>query len=158
MNTRTLPRLFDRDSWLDSLFVDVKDLMPVSGVGDQGGGLAVSEDNGQVYVEAHLPGLKAEEIEVTYDKGVVWVRGQKEEKEEKLETKDRKYYRKASHSFSYRVVVPGDIDPQAEPSAHYDQGVIRLAFAKKKLAEPRKIQISCKDPQSSSVTSCCSKN
>jgi HSP20 family protein len=104
-------------------------------------GLTVSEDKDRVYVEAHLPGLKPEHIEMTYENGVLWIRGEKEEEEK---DKKKKYYRKASSSFSYRVQIPGVIDEKKEPEASYKDGVMKIAFAKVQKTTSKKINIKTK--------------
>ena len=101
-------------------------------------GLSVWEDEKHVYVEAAVPGLEAENVEVTYEKGVLWVRGNKHD-EEKDENK--KFYRKASSAFSYRVSVPGDIDENMEPQATYKNGVMKVVFQKRPEVQPKKITI-----------------
>ncbi len=40
-------------------------------------GLSVYEDENNVYIEAALPGIRPEEIEMTFDKGVLWVKAEK---------------------------------------------------------------------------------
>lgn len=102
----------------------------------QESGLTISEDDKNVYVEASLPGLKPEEIEVTFERGVLWIRGEKKEEE-----KRKKYYRKASSTFSYRVHVPGAIDEQKEPDATYKDGIMKVSFSKTNGAKARKIKI-----------------
>jgi HSP20 family protein len=99
-------------------------------------GLSVSEDEKNVYVEASMPGLDAKDIEVTFDKGVVWVKGEAKEEE-----KNKKYYRRASRSFSYRVAVPGEVNPDAEPEATYKNGVMTVTFAKSPKKQPKKIAV-----------------
>lgn len=104
----------------------------------QDSGLTVSEDDKNIYVEAAVPGLDPDKVEVTYDKGVLWIRGNQEQ-EEKDDKK--KYYRKASSSFSYHVAVPGKIDEQAEPNAVCKNGVMRVTFAKVPEVQPKKITV-----------------
>ncbi len=99
-------------------------------------GLSISEDDQNVYVEAAMPGLEPEDIEVSFDKGVLWLKG-----EAKEETTKKKYYRKATSSFSYRVVVPGEIDPNKEPVATYKNGVMKVTFAKSAASQPKKIKV-----------------
>lgn len=118
-----LPSLFDEDEWTSFL--------PSSG-------LSVSEDDKHVYIEAAVPGLDAEKIEVTYEKGILWIRGNQEEQEE---NKQKKYYRKASSSFSYRVAVPGEIDETEEPKASYKNGIMKVIFNKLVKTEPKKLKI-----------------
>ena len=99
-------------------------------------GLTVSEDDKNVYVEAELPGLTPEDVEVTFDKGVLWVKGEAGE-----EDKSKKYYRRSQRSFSYRVAVPGDIDLGKDPDAEYKNGVMTVTFAKSPVAQPKKIAV-----------------
>ncbi len=101
-------------------------------------GLSVYEDENKVYVEAAVPGINPKDVEVTFQDGYLWVRGEAKEEEE---NKKKKYYRKATRSFSYRVALPGDIDDKKEPEATYKHGVMTVAFAKSAKVQPKKIQI-----------------
>lgn len=101
--------------------------------------ISLSEDEKNVYVEAHLPGVPQDKIEITQDKGILWIRGEVQEKEE---NKDKKYYYKATQSFSYRIALPGNIDENKEPSGSYENGVAKVVYPKQTIAGPKKIQIS----------------
>jgi HSP20 family protein len=85
-----------------------------------------------------MPGLEADDIEVTYHKGQLWLRGSKKEEEK---DKKKKYYRYASSSFNYRLAVPGNIDEKVEPDAEYKNGVMKVTFKKMSEAQPKKITI-----------------
>ena len=99
-------------------------------------GLTVSEDKDHVFVEAYLPGLTPEDIEVTIEKGMLWIRGEKKEEEK---NKKKKYYRKAMSSFAYRVQVPHLIDEKKELEAKYIDGVMKITFKKAKQSRAKKI-------------------
>lgn len=101
-------------------------------------GLSISEDEKNVYVEAALPGIDPNNIEVTYQDGYVWVHGEIKEEEK---DKKRKYYRQSAQSFSYRVAIPGDVDPNVEPEATYKNGMMIIAFAKSPASQPKRIKI-----------------
>jgi HSP20 family protein len=101
-------------------------------------GLSVCEDENKVYIEAAVPGIDPKNVDVTFQDGYVWVRGETKEEEE---DKQKKYYRKASRSFSYRVAVPGDVDATKDPEATYKHGVMTIAFTKSPKAQPKKIQV-----------------
>ena len=101
--------------------------------------ISLSEDEKNVYVEAHLPGVPQNKVEITQDKGILWIRGEAQEKEENQE---KKYYYKATQSFSYRVAMPGNIDENKEPTASCDNGVVKVTYPKQAIAGPKKIQIS----------------
>ena len=94
---------------------------------DAQSGVSVSDDKTHIYVEAQLPGLKAEDIEISYEKGMLWISGEKKEEEE---DKKKRYYRRASSSFSYQIHVPCPIDEKKEPDAVYQDGVLRVSFSK----------------------------
>ena len=101
-------------------------------------GLSVAEDDKNVYIEANMPGLKADNIEVTFQKGELWIRGERKEEEK---DKDRKYYRMASSEYSYRVMIPGEVEEKAEPSVNYKDGVLTATFKKVAKSEPKRISV-----------------
>ena len=118
-----LPSVLDDEDW--------RSFLPSSG-------LTVSEDDGHVYVEAAVPGIDPDKLEVTYDKGVLWIRGSEEQKSE---DKGRKYYRQASNSFSYRIVVPGNVDEAAEPDVVCKNGIMKVTFIKVPETQPKKLTV-----------------
>ncbi|HAZ16261.1 MAG: hypothetical protein A2Y28_01800 [Chlamydiae bacterium GWC2_50_10] len=101
-------------------------------------GLSVYEDEEHVYVDASLPGIQAGEIEMTFEKGILWI---KAEKQEEHEEKHKKYYRKATSAFSYRVAIPGEIEERREPEALFKEGILKVTFQKSKKSETKKIPI-----------------
>lgn len=105
-------------------------------------GLSVYEDENNIYVEAAVPGIDPKNVDVTFQDGYVWVRGETKEEEG---NQKKKYYRKASRSCSYRVAVPGDVDTTKDPEATYKHGVMTIAFAKSPKAQPKKIQVKTDD-------------
>ena len=116
------PSFFEDQDWtLPTLFQD---------------GLTLSEDEKNIYVEAAVPGVDSKNIEVTFDKGILWIRGEAKEEEKK-----RTFYRKASRSFSYRTTLPGAVEKGTEPEAESKNGVIQVTFKKVPTAEPKKIKI-----------------
>jgi HSP20 family protein len=99
-------------------------------------GLSISEDDKNVYVKAAVPGIEPKEVEVTFDKGVLSIRAESNEKEEK-----RKMIRESRQSFVYQVTVPGDIDYNVEPEATCKHGMMTVKFAKSAKSKPKKITI-----------------
>jgi HSP20 family protein len=100
-------------------------------------GITISEDDKNVYIETAVPGLDPDKIEVTFEKGTLWVRGNNETEE----NDSKKYYKKAATSFSYRIIVPGEIDFNTEPHAICKNGVMKVTFAKHPQVQPKKIAI-----------------
>lgn len=104
-------------------------------------GLSVSSDDKNIYVEAHVPGLTAKDVEVSLDsEGVLWIKGEKKEEEK---DKVKRYYRKASHTFSYCLPLWEEVDQKVEPEATCKDGIMKLTFAKKKekRIESKKIKV-----------------
>jgi HSP20 family protein len=93
-------------------------------------GLDVYETEGEVVIKAAVPGVDPQKVDVSYQDGRLWIRGEVEEEE-----KGKKYYRKSARSFDYALDVP-NVDPAAEPkSAMAENGVLVVTFAK---AKPKK--------------------
>lgn len=101
-------------------------------------GISISEDEKKVYVTAALPGIAEEDIDITFNKGLLWIKGDTKTEEE---DKKRKFYRRATSSFSYRVAVPGEIDPNSEPEATFKNGVMAITFTKSPASQPKKISV-----------------
>lgn len=138
--TKLLPSIFNRD-FPDFLFrfpviSDFEGYLKPTERGDQG--LNVYEENNDFIIEAALPGLKNEEIDINLRKGVLWIKGEKKQEES---DKDKKYYRKSFCTYSYSVALPDQIDDNQEPEASYDNGVLKVVFRKAKSAEAKKISI-----------------
>lgn len=135
-----LPSIFNRDlpDYIFRLptFADFEGL--VKGLDRNDQGLNVYEENNNFIVEAALPGLKNDEIEINIHKGVLRIKGEKKEEDS---DKDKKYYRKSYSSFSYNVAIPDQIDDREEPEASYNNGVLKVTFKKAKNAESKKITI-----------------
>ncbi len=100
--------------------------------------VSVYEDQNHIYVEAGVPGLNPEDIEVTLEKGLLWIRG---EKQEEKEEKEVKYHSKASSSFSYKVYLPSKIEETKMPEATCEKGVLTITFTKSKASIPQKILV-----------------
>lgn len=88
-------------------------------------GLSVSENDNDVFVEAQLPGLKQDDIEVKLDENILWITGEKKE-----EKSDKRYYQKASTSFSYKLALPKGVDTSKEPEASFENGELKVVFHK----------------------------
>ena len=119
--------------WPSIWDLDEEELMPST----TGENLDVYETKDEVVVTANVAGIPDEKVDITFEKGVLWIRATSEE-----ETKEgRKYYRKASRSYSYKVAVPGNIDVKIDPEAKIEKGVVTVTFKKAEEAKPKKIAV-----------------
>lgn len=100
------------------------------------GGLSISEDDKYVYIEAAVPGVDPDEVEMTFHNGVLKIHGKAKQEEKK----DRKNYRSMTSEFSYQVAVR-DVDPNEDPEATCKNGVMEVKFAKSKAAQPKQIKV-----------------
>jgi len=101
-------------------------------------GLTLSEDKKNVYVEASLPGLNSSDIDVSIDRGILTISGEKKEEED---DREKKYYRRASRSYSYSIAIPGNIDETHEPKATYKDGIMKIVFSKSQQQQGKKIVV-----------------
>lgn len=138
--TNLLPSIFNRDFpeyiFRVPMLADLEGL--TNGLDRDSQGLNIYEENNNFIVEAAVPGLKEDEIEINIHKGVLRIKG---EKKEEQSDKEKKYYRKSYSSFSYSVALPDQIDDREEPEATYTNGVLKICFKKAKNAESKKITI-----------------
>lgn len=121
-----------------SSLLDDEDMWPA--VGTSSTGLEVTEDEQNVYVDAAVPGIDAENVDVTFEKGVLMITAKQEEKEE---NKKRKVYRQFSRNFSYRAAMPVDVD-QDKVSADVKDGVVYVTLPKSAHVQPKKVTVTKK--------------
>jgi HSP20 family protein len=100
-------------------------------------GITISEDTQNVYVEVHLPGLKASDLDISFHQNTLWVKGEK--KEEEI-AKDRKFYKRAKSSYFYQVDLPTEVEENTE-EASYKDGVLLVTFKKSCRSPTRKISV-----------------
>ena len=129
------------DRLLEDAFV-----MPRSGDGQSWGGpaLNVYEEGDQLTVEAHLPGLKPEDLDINVEQGVLTISGQITTDEER---KERNYLVREHRTgrFSRSLRLPATYDSDG-CTANFEHGVLKLAFPKSEAAKPRRIQIGGSQP------------
>ncbi len=125
---------------MDRLLEDAV-VMPRNGDGQGWGGpaLNVYEDGDTLVVEAQLPGLKPEDLDINVEQGVLTISGQTTAEEEH---KARAYLIREHRTgrFSRSLRLPATYNPDA-CQANFEHGVLRLSFPKSEAAKPRRIQI-----------------
>lgn len=130
-----LPTLFNRDLFQFPEFMpDFKQLQNLGS--DQG--LTVYEEGNNIVVEAHMPGLKPEEIKAGVNNGMLKISGKKKEEEK---DKNRNFYRKSVRSYAFSVALPDQIDANLEPEASYEDGVLKVTLQKAKSSQEKNITI-----------------
>ena len=124
-----VPAVFDEDNWLSQLF-------------DTGTstGLDVYETNDAIVVEAQVPGIKEENIEINIDGNVLTINATQKETEEQKDKKKTVYKSTRQTSFSYSTNLPRIVDP-SKADAEVEQGVLKITIPKSEEDKPKKIEV-----------------
>ena len=100
----------------------------------------ISEDNKEYVVRAELPGLKKQDVNVTFENGILNISG---ERRQEKEEKGRRYHRvECSYgTFSRSFTMPSDTNPD-QINAEFKDGVLYVHVAKSESAKPKQIAVS----------------
>ena len=94
-----------------------------------------------VEVYAFAPGLDASKIEVTLDRGVLRIAGERASGIPESEKPVQIYAReRLAGTFSRTVSLPDDIDP-TQVNASYREGVLQISIALRESAQPKRITV-----------------
>jgi HSP20 family protein len=94
---------------------------------------------GSVEIYAFAPGIDPTKVDVTIDRGVLTIAG---ERAPTAQDKDASVYSRERPSGSFRraISLPEDADP-ANVQATYRDGVLRISVARREAAQPKRITI-----------------
>jgi HSP20 family protein len=120
---------------LDRALGDVADSATISWIPH----VDVHEEAERFVVAADLPGVDGKNIEITADKGVLTIKGERHS--EKKSSKDG-YERveRASGTFLRRFTLPESVDAEAIKASHVN-GVLEISIPKRPTEQPRRIEI-----------------
>lgn len=94
-----------------------------------------------VEVYAFVPGLDASKVEVTLDRGVLRIAGERPSGVPEDDTTVQIYAReRGAGSFTRTVALPDDVDP-AQVNASYRDGVLQISIARRESAQPTRITV-----------------
>ena len=138
-NPNLLPQSFFRvPKSLWNFFDDLQEKMMSPWGGEIGNtGISVSEDDEHVYVEANLPGMTEDDLDISLHQNILRIKG---EKKEEVEEQNKRYYRRAQNNFFYQVDLPAQVEEDTEEGS-LENGILRLSFKKTKQAQMKKINI-----------------
>ncbi|MCE3268795.1 MAG: hypothetical protein K0R49_1047, partial [Burkholderiales bacterium] len=97
------------------------------------------EDQHQYIIEADLPGVKQDNIEVYMDNGCLSIKGERKE-EKKVEKGNYARTERIQGTFCRRFMLPDTADTE-NINASFEDGVLKLRIPKAEVAKPRKIAI-----------------
>lgn len=123
-----------RDNWARSLMRDAGDEDNLVGQYP----VDIHEDENHLFVEAEMPGFKKNEIEVTFENGLLTINATRDQKSDGKQTphlKERRFHR-VMRSFT----LPNTLD-ESSVQAHLEDGVLHLKINKREEIKPRKIEV-----------------
>ena len=99
----------------------------------------VTEDANNYYVRAELPGIKAEELDLSVTGDSVSISGERKIPTEKENARYHRREREAG-KFSRVISVPSPIDPE-KAEARCAEGVLTVVLPKSEAAKPKQIAV-----------------
>lgn len=94
-----------------------------------------------VEVYAFAPGLDASKIDVSLDRGVLRISGERASGIPEDDVKVHVYAReRGAGNFTRAVSLPDDVDP-AQVNASYRDGVLQISIARRESAQPKRINV-----------------
>jgi HSP20 family protein len=99
----------------------------------------VSEDDGKMLIEAEMPGIAPEDVELTVDDGILTLKGKKSLKKDG-EKRGWLMTERASGSFMRSFALPSSTEIDGI-QASYDKGVLLVEIPKKPPKVPKQIKV-----------------
>ncbi len=99
----------------------------------------LSETDNEVVVKASLPGVKAEDVDISVNDGILTVKGEKKYDDK---TEGENFYRREIRygAFSRSIPLPAAVD-QDKAEAAFADGVLTVTLPKSAEAKPKQIKI-----------------
>lgn len=119
-----MPTLLDEDDWYD--------------FSDQG--MTVYETDDDVVVEAHIPGVPENKVDVSVEGGVVTIKAEHEESEEEKKKKKVVYRQSRQSKYLYTTSLPCPVKAD-KAEAEVVNGVLKLTLPKAEEVKPKKITV-----------------
>ena len=99
----------------------------------------IKEESDKFVLQADLPGVKPEEIDVSMEDGVLTIQGEKKT-EAKNEREGYKRVERTSGTFHRRFSLPDTANPDGI-SAKTNYGVLEIVIPKREAVQPKKINV-----------------
>jgi HSP20 family protein len=101
--------------------------------------LDVVENKDEFVVKASLPGLNPDDLEITYDKNLLTIKGEIKDEQEIEET--RYHLRERRYGvFTRSITLPVQVDAESI-EARYESGVLTLSLPKSEEVRPKRIAV-----------------
>lgn len=140
-------RLYESNTLLNRLHDEIGRMFDDSGVGELASAsnawspaVDIHEEENRYLINADLPGVKAEDIDITLEHGVLTIQG--ERSAEQVNTAKRGYRRveRFNGRFVRSFALPDTADNE-KVDARLKDGVLHVVIDKKERAKPRRIAV-----------------
>jgi len=117
----------------------LEDFWPRDFTSQNFGNLDVYDDEEHIYVEAELPGVDKDNLELSLEDGVLNLQAQRNETNE---TKNRNYYvrERSQGQWTRSIRLPVQVN-EDNVKASFDSGILKIALEKQRKAKGRKIEV-----------------
>jgi HSP20 family protein len=104
----------------------------------------IAEDEHNITIEVELPGVKMEDLKITFENNVLTITGERKFKEEE---KKENYHRieRRYGKFTRSFTLPTGVDVE-KVNAVFENGVLNVTLPKKEEFKPKQITIGVKAP------------
>jgi HSP20 family protein len=105
--------------------------------------LDVTESEDDYTLKASLPGIKPENIDISFENDILTIKG---ETEDEKEVEGRRYHMRERRfgSFCRSIRLPGSVDAD-DIEANYEDGILSLHLPKLEEAKPKRIEVKSAD-------------
>jgi HSP20 family protein len=101
----------------------------------------VAETNTAYQVKAELPGIRKEDLDVTVDDGVLTIKAEYNDNQEKTENGQLIRQERSRGKFVRSLRLGANVDEETI-TAEYRDGVLHITLPKAKEVQPRKVEVS----------------
>lgn len=103
-------------------------------------GLTVYETEEEIVAKANVPGIPTEKVDISFEGGILTIKGEYEESEEERKKKKTVYRQARAARYFYTSSIPGPVKPDGI-KAEIKDGVVTVTMPKAEEAKPRKIKV-----------------
>lgn len=107
---------------------------------DTDNGIDIYETDNEVVVEAQVPGIKEEDVEVTVEGNILTICAEHKETEEEKDKKKTVYKSTRQSTFHYSTTLPRMVKAE-KAEAEVENGVVKVIVPKAEEEKPKKITI-----------------
>jgi len=130
---RYFPSFFDDENWLEPMWQGV----------DLNSGIDIYETETSVVVEAQIPGIPEDKVDISIEGNVLTVDASLEETKEEKDEKRTVYRESRQRSFHYSVNLPRGVNPD-KAEASVEKGVLKVEIPVTEEEKRKKIEIKSK--------------